>query len=73
MPPHPLTKFNGVCSRDNLLKINDGESIINLDDNSDIGTHQVALYVLNNDVTFFDSFGLEHIPTEIEDLGVIKT
>ena len=39
MPPHPLTKFNGVCSRGNLLKINDGESIINLDDNSDIGTH----------------------------------
>ena len=39
MPPHPLTKFNGVCSRDHLLKINDGESIINLDDNSDIGTH----------------------------------
>ena len=73
MLPHPLTKFNGVCSRDNLLKTNDEEYIINLDDNSDIGTPQVALYVLNNDVTFFDSFGLEHIPTEIEHLWVIKT
>ena len=38
MLPHPLTKFNGVCSGDNLLKTNDEEYIINLDDNSDIGT-----------------------------------
>ena len=38
MLPYPLTKFNGVCSRDNLLKTNDEEYIINLDDNSDIGT-----------------------------------
>ena len=39
MPPHPLTRFNGVCSRNNLLKIKDGEYIINVNDNSDIGTH----------------------------------
>ena len=25
----------------------------------------VALYVKNNDVTYFDSFGVEHIPKEI--------
>ena len=29
---------------------------INLDEYSDIGTHWVALYVQNNDVTHFDSF-----------------
>ena len=39
--------------------------IINLDEYSDIGTHWVALYVKNNDVTYFDSFRLEHIPKEI--------
>ena len=31
---------------------------------SDIRTHWVALYVINN-VTYFDSFGVEHIPKEI--------
>ena len=33
---------------------------------SDIGTHWIALYVYNNDVTYFDSFDVEHIPTEIK-------
>ena len=77
MPPHPLTnfeiqkyyqnepRFNGVYSRDNLPKIKDGAYVINLDEYSDIGTHWVALHVNNNDVTYFDSFGVEHIPKEI--------
>ena len=63
MPPHPLTnfeiqkyqnesKFNGVFSRDNLPnKIKDGAYIINLDQHSDIGTHWISLYVINNDIT----------------------
>ena len=79
MPPHPLTnfeiqkyyqnepRFNGVYSRDNLPKIKDGAYIINLDEYSDIGTHWVALYVQNNNVTYFDSFGVEHIPKEIKE------
>ena len=70
MPSHPYTKFeiqkyyqnklrfNGVYSRDNLTEIKDGAYVINLDEYSDIGTHWVALYVHNNDVTYFDSFGL---------------
>ena len=78
MPPHPLTnfeiqkyyknepRFNGVYSRDNLPKIKDGAYVINLDEYSDIGTYWVALYVHNNDVTYFDSFGVEHIPKEIK-------
>ena len=33
---------------------------------SDIGTHWIALYVLNNHVTYFDGFGVEHIPKEIK-------
>ena len=41
----------------------DGAYVINLDEYSDIGTHCVALYVQdNNNVTYFDSFGVEHIP-----------
>ena len=47
-------------------KIKDGAYTINLDEYSDIGTHWVALHVNNNDVTYFDSFGVEHIPKEIK-------
>ena len=77
-PPHVLTnfeiqkyyqqepRFNGVHSRDNLPKIKDGTYVINLDEYSDIGNHWVALYVQNNNVTYCDSFGVEHIPKEIK-------
>ena len=59
-------RLNGVCSRDNLFKIKDGAYVITLDEYSDIGTHWVASYVSNNNVTYFDSFGVEHIPKEIK-------
>ena len=59
-------RFNGVYSKDNLPKINDGAYVINLDKYSDIGTHWVALYVNNNDVTYFDSSGVEHILKEMK-------
>ena len=75
MTPHPLTnfeievyyqnvpRFNGVYSRDNLPdKIKDGTYVINLD----IGTQWIALYVNNKTVTYFDSFGLEHISKVVE-------
>ena len=78
MTPHPLTnfeieayyqnepRFNGVYSRDNLqLKVKDGACLINLDDYSDIETHWIALYANNKTVTYFDSFGIEHISQEI--------
>ena len=52
-------------SRDNLPdKIKDGAYVVNLEEHSDTGTHWIALYVLNNNFTYFDSFGIEHIPKE---------
>ena len=60
-------RLNGDFSQDNLPKIKDRAYIINLDEYSDIGTHWVALYVQNNNVTYFDSFGAEHIPKEIKE------
>ena len=79
IPPHPLknfeidayfqneTRFNDFYSRDNLPdKIKDGAYVINLDEYSDIGTHWIALYVNNKTMTYFDSFGVEHIPKEIK-------
>ena len=59
-------RFNGAYSRDNLPKLKDGAYVINLDEYSHIGTHWLALYVRNNDITYFDSFGVEHIPKEIK-------
>ena len=60
-------RFNGVYSRDNLSKIKDGAYVINLDEHSDIGTNWVALCVTNDDVTYFDSFSVKHIPKEIKE------
>ena len=60
-------RFTGVYSRDNLPnKIKDGAYVVNLDEYSDIGTHWITLYVNNKTVTYFDSFGIEHIPKEVK-------
>ena len=43
---------------------------------SDIETHWIALYVSNNNVTYFDSFGVKQIPNEIKiciDKSIIVT
>ena len=79
MPPHPFTNFeiqmyyqnepkrNGV-----LPKIKDGLYVINLDDYGSIGTHWVALYVIANNIIYFDSFGVEHIPKTLKNLYKTK-
>ena len=67
------SRFNVVYSRDNLpSRIKDGAYVINLDEYSDIGTRWVAVWVNNNNVTYFDSFGVEHIPKEIIYLSRIE-
>ena len=40
--------------------------IINLIEYADIVSHLLALYVSNNDFTYFDSSRVEHIPKEIK-------
>ena len=67
MPFHPFTnfeiqkyyqsesRFNGAYSRDNLHKTKNGAYVINRDEFFDIGTHWIALHVLNNDVTYINS------------------
>ena len=52
-----------------------GAYVINLVKYSDIGTHWIALYALNN-VTYFDSFEVEHISKEIKifiDTSIVVT
>ena len=78
LPFHPLTnieiseyyknepRFNGVYSRDNLPKtIKKGAYVINLDEYENTGAHWVSLFVKANEVIYFDSFGVGHIPKEI--------
>ena len=59
------SRFNGVYSRDNLPKtIKNGAYLINLDEYADVSTHWIALYCKVNEVNYFDSFDVEHIPKE---------
>ena len=80
MPPQPLTnfeiqryyqnepRFNDVFSRNNLLKkIKVGAYVINLYEYADIGTHWIALFCNRNEIVYFDSFGVEHVPEEIKE------
>ena len=84
MLPHSLTNFeiqkfyqnksgfNGVYFRDNSpSKIKDGAYVTNRDDYSDTGAHWIAFYALNNNVTYFDSFGVKHISEKIR--KIVKT
>ena len=53
-------------SRNNLSnEIKKGAYVINLDEYENTGTHWVALFVKTNEAIYFDSFGIEHIPKEI--------
>ena len=85
MPSHPLTNFeiqkyyqnelryNGVYSRENLPKtIKNGAYVINFDEYADVGTYWIALYCKNIETTYFDSFGVEHVPKETEKFIVHK-
>ena len=78
LPFHPLTnieineyyknepRLNGVFSINNLpKKVKKGAYVINLDEYENTGTHWVALYFKPKYTVYFDSFGIEHIPKEI--------
>ena len=78
MSPHPLTnfeilkyyqskpRFNGVRSRNNLPKIQYGTYVINIYEYKSIDNHWITLYVNGNNVKYFNSFKVEHIPKEIK-------
>ena len=43
----------------------DETNVINLDEYESLGTHWVALYVMAENVTYFDSFVVKDIPKNI--------
>ena len=51
-----------------LKKIKDGAYVINLDEYADVGTHWIALFCNGNEVVYFESFGVEHVPKETKEL-----
>ena len=55
-----------------LKKIKDGTYVINLDEYADVGTHWIALFCNRNEIVYFNSFGVEHIPEEIKEFVVNK-
>ena len=50
-----------------LKRIKDGAYVINLDKYADVGTHWIVLFCNKNEIVYFDSFGVEHIPEEIKE------
>ena len=50
-------------------KIKDGAYVINLDEHADVGTHWIALFCNRNEIVYFDSFGVEHVPEEIKEFA----
>ena len=57
-----------VFSRNNFpKKIKDGAYVINLDEYADVDTHWIALFCNRNEIVYFDSFGVEHVPEEIKE------
>ena len=46
-------------------KIKKGAYVINLDEYENAGTHWVPLFVKQKYMVYFDSFGIEYIPKEI--------
>ena len=42
-------------------------------EHADVGTLWIALYVLNIEIIYFDSFGLEHVPKKMKNLLGVKT
>ena len=39
---------------------------MNIDEFKSIGTHWIVLYVKGNNIIYFDTFGVEHIPKQIK-------
>ena len=46
-------------------KIKDGAYVINLEEYANVGTHWITLFCNSNEIVYFDSFGVEHVPEEI--------
>ena len=58
-------RFDGIFSRNSLLRIKDGAYVINLDGKKNKGTHWGSLFIDGNTAVYFDLFRTEYIPQEV--------
>ena len=58
-------KFNGVFSRDNLPRTDDGTSVIYLVNKQSKGKDWVSLFTNRNTDVYLNSFGIEFVPEEV--------
>ena len=75
MPTNPLSnfeiqkhcqpKFNDAYSRNDLSEIKNGTYITSVGEYESIGTHWIALTINAKNITYFASFGVEHIPKQM--------
>ena len=65
MPPHPPTNFGIQSYYENESEFNGIYSRNSLPKKRMEGTHQIVLYVNDNNVTYFVSCGIKRIPKEI--------
>ena len=61
--PHELLNFQEIIQ----LKDGDGAYVINFDEYADVGTHWIVLFCNRNEIVYFDSLGVEHVPEEIKE------
>ena len=84
MLPHPLTnfeiqeyyqnelEFNFVYSKNNISKIKEGAYLINLDKHKSIECHMKALYLNDDNITYFHRFGVEEFKKVIGNKNTTK-
>ena len=56
----------GIFQKIMFLKEKDRAYVISLDKYRDVGTHWIALFCNRNEIVYFDSFSVEHVPEEIK-------
>ena len=56
----------GIFQKIMCLKEKDRAYVISLDKYRDVGTHWIALFCNRNEIVYFDSFSVEHVPEEIK-------
>ena len=63
-------RFNSVYYGNNLpKKIKDGACVINLDEYAHVDAHWIAWISKRSEIAYFDSFGVEHVPEEKQNIG----
>ena len=42
--------------------------VLHLDEYADVGTHWIVLFCRKNEIVYFNSFGVEHVPEEVKEI-----